>query len=119
MAKLENIPKDGSGGLTGGLDFGASKEAKEQQLLAEQERLRKEKEEHERQAKSKTTNFVAEEYRKKTRYERRNVNINAMITPTLAEKMDAALANGEIRSKNDLINQLLEMYFADGEHAAR
>ena len=118
MAKLENIPKDNNG-LTSGLDFGASKEAKEQQLLEEQERKRLEQMEKERQEKNKPTNYIVEEYKKNTRYERRNVKINAMITPSLSKKMDESLEKGEIRSKNDLINQLLEMYYAEGDQGTR
>ena len=117
MAKAENTPKTGTSGLTGGLDFGASREEKARQLQEEQERLRLEQMEKERQEKNKPTNFIVEEYKKNTRYERRNVKINAMITPSLSKKMDDSLEKGEIRSKNDLINQLLEMYYAEGEKA--
>ena len=43
--------------------------------------------------------------------ESRTVRLQAVITPSLNEKLSKFLAEGKIDSKNDLINFLLERYF--------
>lgn len=43
--------------------------------------------------------------------ERRSVKQNILITPYIAGRMDEAAKKGEIKSRNDLINYLLEEYF--------
>jgi len=112
MAKAENTPKTGASGLTGGLDFGASKEAKELQRL-EQEQEKKKNE-------PATAGSIVEGYKKTVKhYERRSVKFNILITPTIAMKMDQAIERGELRSRNDLINHLLEVYFEEDSRTGR
>ena len=47
--------------------------------------------------------------------ERRNIRLNFTVTPTMAEKLDNAVRNRQIKSKNDLINFLVEKYFKELE----
>lgn len=56
-------------------------------------------------------NQLAAGYRGQVRSERRNIKMNIMIKPSTAKLLDAATEKGEIRSRNDLINYLLEEYF--------
>lgn len=44
-------------------------------------------------------------------YERRSVKLNILVTPSIAEQLDDAAKKGTIKSRNDLINFLLEDYF--------
>lgn len=47
--------------------------------------------------------------------EQRTVRIQAVVTETTARKLDALTKEKKIKSKNDLINYLLEEYFKDVE----
>ena len=51
------------------------------------------------------------EAKKRAEPEARNVRLQAVITPTLNDKLNEMVAAGKIKSKNDLINFLLERYF--------
>lgn len=46
-------------------------------------------------------------------FERRSVKLNILVTPSTAKMLDEAAKRGEIKSRNDLINYLLEEYFED------
>ena len=45
--------------------------------------------------------------------EPRNVRLQVVITPSMNTKLNAHVANRKIRSKNDLVNFLLERYFEE------
>lgn len=47
--------------------------------------------------------------------EPRSVRIQAVVTPSIGKKLDALVAQGKIRSKNDLINFLLKEYLSKVE----
>ena len=112
MAKRDNMPPEDNG-LTGGLQFGASKEVKERQKAVEQEKS-------DTHRTSPHTSSLVEEYQETwKRNERRSIKFNIMITPTLSKKLDRSVDRGEIRSRNDLINHLLEKYYEEESKSAR
>ena len=45
--------------------------------------------------------------------EKKTYRYNALIKPSLAKKMDRDMRNKNLKSKNDLINFLLEMYYGE------
>ena len=49
--------------------------------------------------------------KKKNLPQTRSVRLQVVITPAISERLDKLVENREIRSKNDLINFLLESYF--------
>lgn len=56
-------------------------------------------------------NQLVDVYRQQGRAERRSTKLNILVKPSTAQKMDKAVEDGEIKSRNDLINYLLEEYF--------
>lgn len=58
-----------------------------------------------------TKNQLVDVYRQQGRAERRTTKLNILVKPSTAQKMDKAVEEGEIKSRNDLINYLLEEYF--------
>lgn len=56
-------------------------------------------------------NQLADVYRQQGRAERRSYKLNILVKPSTAQMMDKAVEEGEIKSRNDLINYLLEEYF--------
>lgn len=61
------------------------------------------------------TQSLAEIYREKFQpaAEKRTERIQIVVTPTISKKLDELVRNEKIKSKNDLINFLLEGYLAD------
>lgn len=56
-----------------------------------------------------------EKFERKKMVETRSVNLPTRITPSCSKAMDDLIEQGKIKSKNDLINTLLEFYLFGGE----
>lgn len=108
MAKAENIRDDG--GLLGGLSFGASKQAAEDGVKTQTAPAPVVAATPVPQAEQ-MSQILRKSYQENSRIERRNIKLNIMITPTMSKMLDNASQSGEIKSKNDLINSLLEQFF--------
>lgn len=136
MAKKENIV-DLKGGLTTGLDFGKAKEVMPAPVVpAEEPAAPAEtavpsqnaqdvqnvqnvpvaapvvKEPKKSSPVSKSLNELYEAKRQ-AEVEPRTVRIQAVVTPTIATKLDELVASNQIKSRNDLINFLLEGYLGN------
>ena len=111
MAKAKNT-EEVTGGLTANLNFGTSEDAKTRNMYDERGR---------EEPRSGTSASIVEGYQKtlKRRHERRNVKLNIMLKLSTSNLLEEALERGEIRSKNDLINYLLEEYFANQKKGGR
>lgn len=103
MAKAENIRDDES--LLGGLSFGASKQATQETPGAKAASVTQTA-----QA-SDVPQALVKGY-KDSKEERRNVKLNILIRPSTAKLLEKAVQRKEIKSKNDLINYLLEQYLS-------
>lgn len=104
MAKKENVDNtEVGGGLSDGFAYGASRQARE--TGGEQPRAPRTNE---------NSLALARGYQKSIEptVERRSVKVNILITPSLSEALDHAVKHKKIRSRNDLINYLLEQYFS-------
>ncbi len=102
MAKQENVTEEVTGGLSTGITFGASKGARgggQPQGGAVGG------------SKALTKGYRAS--RQGEEAETRSIRMNVLIKPSTAEALAWAVKKGEIQSKNDLINYLLEQYFAE------
>lgn len=102
MAKQENVTEEVTGGLSTGITFGASKGARgggQPQGGAAGG------------SKALTKGYRAS--RQGEEAETRSIRMNVLIKPSTAEALSWAVKKGEIQSKNDLINYLLEQYFAE------
>lgn len=110
MAKKEH-QDNVTGGLTTGLDFtpkenlpaGGAGETKPQMQVVQQP------------VASPLTEGYQQVHKKKI--ETRSAKMNILVKPSTAEKLDNAVNNNEIRSRNDLINWLLEKYFEEKENS--
>lgn len=49
------------------------------------------------------------------KYETRSAKLNILVKPSTAQKLDESVKEGKIKSRNDLINFLLEKYFEEEE----
>ena len=102
MAKQENVTEEVTGGLSTGITFGASKGARggvqpQGGTVGGGKAL--------------TKGYRAS--RQGEEAETRSIRMNVLIKPSTAEALSWAVKKGEIQSKNDLINYLLEQYFAE------
>lgn len=120
MAKARNV--EVTGGLTTGLKFGAAEAARAVDAAASSKPVTEPKVETPASKESNEPTQAADmvnEYAKmrKSRISSRSVRLSITITPEMHMKLDELLKNGEIDSKNDLVNFLLNSYFADREAA--
>lgn len=104
MAKKENIRDDG--GLLGGLSFGESKRAAQE---APATRPAPATPVVSAPQKVPVSQVLTRSYRD-SREEKRRVRYSFLITPTTNRLLDEAVKRGEIKSKNHLVNYLLEQY---------
>lgn len=120
MARKENITKkENAADIVAGLSFGGSQNEQEipqqnapvpevpkqvQQPAAQPEMKEVEG--------SQANKGLAQIYAAKLQQapEARSVRIQAVVTPSTAQKLDEAVSKGKIKSRNDLINFLLEGY---------
>lgn len=109
MAKQENVTEEVTGGLSTGITFGASKGAREpgaggppQGGAGAGAGVG---------GRALTKGYRAS--RQGDEAERRSFRMNVLIKPSTAAALDFAVKKGEIQSKNDLVNYLLERYFAE------
>ena len=105
MAKAENVREDES--LVGGFSFRAAKQA------AQEESATKAASAQMQTGTKLTSQALVKDYQEANREEEewRNVKLNLLLKPSLVKRLDKAARRKEIRSKNDLINYLLEQYF--------
>jgi len=103
MAKFEH-EEELTGGLTGGLNFGASREARQGRGAAPASTPAA--------AAASQGNSLLDGYRP-SRPERRSIRMNIMTKPSIAGKMDDDVNSGRIKSRNDLINYLLETFYEE------
>lgn len=108
MAKQENVTEEVTGGLSTGITFGASKGARggDQPQGGAGAGVGAGV-----GGKALTKGYRAS--RQGDEAERRSFRMNVLIKPSTAAALDWAVKRGEIQSKNDLINYLLERYFAE------
>ena len=125
MAKKENV-KTLAGGLTAGLEFGDSKKAGNEPLVRETAPVAEEpavtvpveqpKPAEQPTAATTTTNNMTmiESYAGKLKAasetEARTSRIQVVVTPTTANRLNVLVNQGKIKSRNDLINFLVESY---------
>lgn len=102
MAKQENVTEEVTGGLSTGITFGASKGARGGGQPQGGAGVG---------SKALTKGYRAS--RQGEEAETRSIRMNVLIKPSTAEALSWAVKKGEIQSKNDLINYLLEQYFAE------
>lgn len=104
MAKQENVTEEVAGGLSAGITFGASRGARDgvQPQGGAGASVG---------GKALTKGYRAS--RQGDEAERRSFRMNVLIKPSTAAALDFAVKKGEIQSKNDLVNYLLERYFAE------
>lgn len=104
MAKQENVTEEVAGGLSTGITFGASRGARDgvQPQGGAGAGVG---------GKALTKGYRAS--RQGDEAERRSFRMNVLIKPSTAAALDFAVKKGEIQSKNDLVNYLLERYFAE------
>lgn len=104
MAKQENVTEEVTGGLSTGITFGASRGARDgvQPQGSAGANVG---------GKALTKGYRAS--RQGDEAERRSFRMNVLIKPSTAAALDFAVKKGEIQSKNDLVNYLLERYFAE------
>lgn len=104
MAKQENVTEEVAGGLSAGITFGASRGARDgvQPQGGVGASVG---------GKALTKGYRAS--RQGDEAERRSFRMNVLIKPSTAAALDFAVKKGEIQSKNDLVNYLLERYFAE------
>lgn len=104
MAKQENVTEEVAGGLSTGITFGASRGARDgvQPQGGGGASVG---------GKALTKGYRAS--RQGDEAERRSFRMNVLIKPSTAAALDFAVKKGEIQSKNDLVNYLLERYFAE------
>jgi len=95
MAKPENVRDDN--GLLGGLSFDASKRAAQETAAPATPA-------------AEAVKALSRGY-KSEKAEKRNVKLNVLIKPSTAKLLDKAVLRKEIKSKNDIVNYLLEQYF--------
>lgn len=107
MAKQENVPEEVTGGLSTGITFGAAKGARETGAGVPAQPAGA----GFGGSKALTKGYKAS--RQGDEVERRSFRMNVLIKPSTAEALDWAVKRGEIQSKNDLVNYLLERYFAE------
>ncbi len=105
MAKHENTTEV-TGGLTTGLEFTATTEQAEGENKQPTPAVNKQ-----------TANPLTKGYQQmhKGKMETRSSKVNILIKPSTAQKLEDAVNNGTIKSRNDLINYLLEKYFEEQE----
>lgn len=110
MAKKENTTEV-TGGLSGtesvldGLSFGASKTARQGGQKPDPVPPAK-------PAPAAQEEVFSAYGGKKKRHERKSFKTNILIKPSYVDRMDKAIDSGYIKSRNDLINSLLERHFA-------
>lgn len=130
MAKKENVV-DLKGGLTTGLDFGKANEAPAPEATVEEKAAPVEAKAPVQPVQSVQSAPVAEEpkaanpvskslnelyeAKRQAEVEPRTVRIQAVVTPTIAAKLDELVASNQIKSRNDLINFLLEGYLGNAK----
>lgn len=104
MAKQENVTEEMTGGLSTGITFGASRGARDgvQPQGGAGAGVG---------GRALTKGYRAS--RQGDEAERRSFRMNVLIKPSTAAALDFAVKKGEIQSKNDLVNYLLERYFAE------
>lgn len=106
MAKQENVTEEVTGGLSTGITFGASRGARDgiqpQGGAGAGAGVG---------GRALTKGYRAS--RQGDEAERRSFRMNVLIKPSTAAALDFAVKKGEIQSKNDLVNYLLERYFAE------
>ena len=104
MAKQENVTEEVAGGLSTGITFGASRGARDgvQPQGGAGAGVG---------GRALTKGYRAS--RQGDEAERRSFRMNVLIKPSTAAALDFAVKKGEIQSKNDLVNYLLERYFAE------
>mgnify|MGYP002547505478 FL=1 len=108
MAKQENVTEEVTGGLSTGITFGAAKGAREPGAGGPPQGGAAAG----AGGKGLTKGYKAAR-RMEDEAERRSYRMNVLIKPSTAAALDWAVKKGEIQSKNDLINYLLERYFAE------
>lgn len=104
MAKKENQDVV-TGGLTDGLNFTPVKD--------DEERVGALKNGPQQTAEKALTDGYRELH--KGNVETRSVKMQILVKPSTAEKLKEAADNNAIKSKNDLVNYLLEKYFEEEE----
>lgn len=104
MAKQENVTEEVAGGLSTGITFGASRGARDGVQPQGGAGVSV-------GGKALTKGYRAS--RQGDEAERRSFRMNVLIKPSTAAALDFAVKKGEIQSKNDLVNYLLERYFAE------
>lgn len=107
MARKESSAEV-TGGLTAGIVFGPTNDAQ-----GTDGSLRKNQKNTQETVQTENTS-LADGYTWE-RKETRSIKTNIMIKPSIAKKLDRAVDRKEIRSRNDLINYLLEEYFKQDE----
>lgn len=107
MAKKEH-QDNVTGGLTAGLEFTAPISKEEEGRPPQRQTMTNQP------AGSPLTEGYQQVHKRKI--ETRSAKLNILVKPSTASKLDDAVTNGEIRSRNDLINYLLEKYFEEEEH---
>ena len=109
MAKQENVTEEVTGGLSTGITFGAAKGARETASSVKSTQTGNAGVGG--GSKALTKGYRAS--RQGDEAERRSFRMNVLIKPSTAAALDWAVKKGEIQSKNDLVNYLLEQYFAE------
>lgn len=104
MAKNENS-ENVTGGLTAGLEFKSPNVANENRQQAPV-------------VSQPVTNTLTEGYQQvhKKNIETRSAKLNILVKPSTASKLQESVNKGKIRSRNDLINYLLEKYFEEEQN---
>lgn len=120
MARKENAID-----LTAGLTFGSSKDGQEKEAGAPAQKQpvpetkaqepaaqQKAPAEEEKEPATAVNKSLADIYEGKLQQapEARTVRIQAVVTPSISKKLDELASKGKIKSRNDLINFLLEGY---------
>ena len=108
MAKRENTPEEPAGGLTVGLNFKGNNQPEEKEEKTPYETTNHTKE--------KRPAALKDAYKSRPKKESRTVKLNILVKPSTAQKLDAAVDRREIKSRNDLINFLLERYLEELDH---
>ena len=104
MAKKEH-QENVTGGLTEGLNFTAPAVPAQGESRPQIPNIKHQT----------TANPLTKGYQQvhKGKIETRSAKLNILVKRSTAEKLDEAVNNGDIRSRNDLINYLLEKYFEE------
>ena len=107
MAKKEH-QDNVTGGLTTGLEFTTPETQPEGEKRVPVQAVNQQ-----------SANPLTEGYQQvhKRKIETRSAKLNILVKPSTAQKLEESVKEGTIRSRNDLINYLLEKYFEEEENA--